>query len=448
MILARITARLKKRAGNRSRNGTGSRSEVFKSFDQNIYRGAIMARKSIVEEPPRPSVEEIPPQAALKPVYREPKRSGSLADLLSAMAVTWRGNAPGGVVVYNDLMPHLARAMTGFAGGVSGGFLIPPQWADGLWEKARNIDGPFARCRLFRTLRREFYLPGYTETSRADGARWGGVFGRWRGSGSAEIEALEGIASQPTAGQIQFECKRLMVYTAPISRDLAADAELLDSLLDLAVFSEFRYQINASMFTGNGENAPQGIIGSPATIVVAKDGGQAAGSISAKNIDNMWQALYGPCKQNAIWSANDDTMAIIDQIATANNWPQSIYLPQAVNGNQHPLIKGRPLVPAEQLPAAGTPGDLVLCDWSQYGFCYLTMRPKDGTVEDRDAGIRVEVGLPDDLIESSRSMHLLFDTDGIAYKWKLRADGKLLWGKPLLNANGFTVGPACIIAQR
>jgi len=399
-------------------------------------------RKTMVEPPPRASreVPEMPPWAT-RPRFEETKyRDAGLAELLSVMALTWRGGSEG-VARHDPVAYGLYRALSGYAGGVSGGFLLKPEWAEEIFDKARLLDGPLARCLIGKTQRREFYLPGFWETSRADGQRWGGVWGRWRGAGSAEIEALEGIASQPSMSMVNFEVKRLMVYTAPISRDLVADSTLFKPMMDTAVFGEFRFQIEAGMLTGQGENFPLGVVYSPATITVAKDSGQSSGTISTANIDGMWKAIYGPCRRNVTWHCNDDTQAAIDEVASAANWPQAVYLPQGVNGNAFPLIKGRPLISAEQLPAIGSPGDLVACDWSQYVFVYHLL---DNNVPDME----VAVGLPPDAVESTRSEHLLFDTDSIALKWKMRADGKLLWPKQLTNINGAQVGPCAIIAKR
>jgi HK97 family phage major capsid protein len=390
-----------------------------------------MARASLLDSPAPAAVSSSTPPA---------QPEGTLTELLSLLAASWGGSS-GGIAKHAPEVYDIARAMTGFAGGQSGSFLIKPEWANEVFDKVRSYQGPFGRCRLGRTRTKEVFLPAYWETSRADGLRYGGVFGQWRGGGAAETETLESIASQPAMALIGFEMKRLMVYTSPISRDLAADALLLDTMLDVAVFNEMRFELEWAMFLGNGANSPLGVIGSPATIVVAKDSGQTAGTITTTNIDSMWKSLYGPCRRNATWHANDDCLAAIDEVATTAGWPQATYLPQGVGGNPYPLIKGRPLLPAEQLPNIGTPGDLVLADWSQYSFILHIM--KGGAPE-----LEVAVGLPGDAIESTKSEHLLFDTDSVAYKWKLRGDGKLMWPKPITTKNGLTVGPCCVIAQR
>jgi HK97 family phage major capsid protein len=377
------------------------------------------------------------PVATLAPPPRPetPARTVGLENLMTLAGISWLGGNK-----YREESREISRAWTGSLGGPSGGYLLKPEWADVIWDKARERRGPFSRCLFVKTTSKEFYLPSFHETSRADGSRWGGVWGRWRGA--AETESLTtNVASQPAMAQIQFNMNRLLVYTAPISLDLVRDSTLLKPMLDLAVYEEFRFQCETAILTGSGAGQPQGVVSAEGCVTVAKDGGQSAGTISSTNLDGMWKALYGPCRRNACWYANDDTMLAIDEVATAFNWPQSVYLPQGAFGNDSPLIKGRPLLPSEALPAIGTPGDIVLCDFSQYLFVYHVMN-------DADSGIEMAIGMPGDSVESTESDHFLWDQNARAYRWKLRADGRLLFPSTITNKNGFTVGAACVIAQR
>jgi HK97 family phage major capsid protein len=393
-----------------------------------------MARASLLDNP-APATSSLPSSSS------GPAPEGSLAELLMLMAVSWRGNSHR-VARFAPEADQIMRAMVGYAGGASGGFLIRPEWADRVWDKAREYKGPLSRCILARTNTKEFFLPGFFETSRADGSRYGGVWAQWRGAGTAEVEDLLGrIGSQASMDLVNFQMRRLMIYTAPVSRNLVADTALFEPMMDTCVYNELRYQVEGALLTGSGQAGPQGVVNAPATITIPKDSGQIAGTITTTNIDNCWKSLYGPCRRNACWYANNDVTAALDEVASAGGWPQNVYLPQGVGGNEFPLIKGRPLVAAEQLPGLGTPGDLVLCDFSQYMFCYHVTR-------ENPSGFDVTVGLPGDAVEATASEHVLFDTDSIAFKWKLRADGRLLWPKPITTINGLTVGPACIIAQR
>jgi HK97 family phage major capsid protein len=359
--------------------------------------------------------------------------------------------------VRNRGLDHVARTMTGDIGGL-GGFTLKPEMADAAWDKARSVDGPFARCTLRTTSQREFRIPGFSETSRAAGYRWGGVLGTW-GLPETSVPA----SSQPATSLINFDMKRLLVYTAPISRDLLADTDLIVPLLSYASLSEIRFSIELAMVQGvvggpmgvtrAGGTGTDGSAAGRGVVQVAKSESQASGTINDTNITQMWSALYGPCKRNAIWCANDDTIDAIDDAATSYNWPESFYLPQGVGGNPFPLLKGRPLVPAEVCPVIGTPGDLVLADWSQYWFVMRRSTSGESTLAfdvaiPKNIGHQGIVALPEGVVEQRAADELFFNIDSVAFLWKMRADGQSIWSSTMANINGATVGWAAIIQQR
>jgi HK97 family phage major capsid protein len=360
------------------------------------------------------------------------------------MNTTWLGSARG-IAWHHPDMYTIHRAMVGFSGGTQGAYLIKPGWTDFILDKVREEDGPFAHCQFEFSPTREFNVLTYFETSRVDGQRWGGLQARWRGEGASEIESWSTMASNASLGVIELQMKRLMLYFGPISRAALADVENFERKFAEAIVREFRYNIEASMLTGKGMSDMLGIISSPACVVVPKDGGQAAGSISTTNIMNMWASLYGAAhsRDSVYWHANSGTMTALDKLASTFNWPDLIYIPAGKYGNKRAQIRGKPLVLMESLPQIGQPGDLVLCDWGEY---VVGMRPmlNSGPL----APMEVAIGLRPSLIEAGMSDQFLFDTDQVAFRFKLRGDGKLTWPKQLTLADGSTVGPAAIIAQR
>jgi HK97 family phage major capsid protein len=346
------------------------------------------------------------------------------------------------------------RTMSGdIGGGALGGFLIRPEWSNEFWDKARSIDGPLARCTLrFLSSGREWHLPGFSEGSRATGLRWGGISGSWRG------ETLQPPSTQPAAGDIVFVARDLKIRIGPISRDLLADSEFIAPFLSYAAHSEIRFALEQAMLR-SVPSGPTGVLGvdgvTPSRgVVLVPKGTTPAGQILSANIDAMWASLYGPCRRNAIWTANDDTMLIIDQAATVYNWPQSVYLPQGVGGNAWPLLKGRPLLSNEANPVAGSVGDLTLADWSQL-FC-LIRRPTGGSSLSVAMAPPADLGhlglsvLPEGSVETLMSDQApsVFDIDSAMFIFRLRADTQPIWSSVLTTATGATVGWSAVLAAR
>jgi HK97 family phage major capsid protein len=350
------------------------------------------------------------------------------------------------------LVAGLKRTLVGYS-GPSGGFLLPIGLGDSVLDRARMTDGCWARCSWMPVTTREWWYPVVNESSRTQAGRWGGFTSTW---GLDETHVPPPVDGK--VGRISFVQNRLLLYTV-ISADLFADSERARKWLDEMAIAELRYNIEWAMIHGPGTSTgsvvcPQGAIGAPSTIAVAKGSGQAAGTITAANIDAMWAAIYGPCKSMATWHANDATMQAIDGLATAGQWSESIYMPQGAYGNPYPLLKGRPLLMTECCPDLGTPGDLICADWSQYIMTYKKARPDESPLSfnfaapPADGFHRGAFGLPDDAVGGRLTFEKFYDSDEVAFLWKFRGDGHWIWSGTMTDGSGNTVSPCSVIAQR
>jgi HK97 family phage major capsid protein len=375
------------------------------------------------------------------------------------MALIAHTNSITDTVTRDQRMDVLHRTMSGIQGTL-GGFGIKPDFATSVWDQARTVDGPFARCRWGTCQAREFELPIFAGSSRQNGSRWGGALAAF---GLSEIQDLSTRAnSQPSLGNISFSMQPCAIYMSPISNDLLADTELVAPMLDYAAKAEIRYALEYSMIMGQtapstagplNTAGPQGVVSAPSTVVVAKDSGQASGTISITNINNLWGSIASGNKRTACWHMNDNTLAAIDDLAVSGNWPLSTYMPQGMYGNPFPLIKGRPALCTEVCPEIGTPGDLVCASWDDYMLILHRPKPSDSglafsIMQPADSGHLGVVGLPADSIESRRSDEFLFGMDATAFMYRLRIDGHWMWPGKMTDANGNSWGPAAILAQR
>ena len=345
-----------------------------------------------------------------------------------AQAHDWRGK------VRKDgerLLNTLTRALTETGGASSGGFIVPLMLWDDVIDKVRVLDGPSSRCRWGKTTTEECFVPGFNESKRSDGNRWGGIWGQWK----SETTDLSTIATQGSLASINFKMNRLVLYI-PISNDLLKDAMLFDTMANVMIYGEIKYQLDYALLLGNGVGMPMGVVNDQATIQVSN----GSGSVAAVDLDNMWKHLYAPAKKNSVWMMADDSMAAIDQAADTDNWPISLYTPAGVYGNPTPFLKGRPVICVEQLPAIGNTGSVVLCDWNEYLLMFRRLN-------DGDSGAELAAGLPQGLVEQTRSPHFLYDVDQTAIKIKVRCDGHLTWNRSITNNNSQSVSPCVILVH-
>lgn len=291
-----------------------------------------------------------------------------------------------------------------------GGTLIPPQFVKEVWDKARFRDTPFSRCRTITAVSNSGILPAISESSRVDGSRWGGLLGYWEG------EAQQILNNHPKLQDENFRLKKCTAMV-PCSTELFDDSALLDGFLSETVHKEFLFKTNDALINGTGTGIPLGVVNGPGTITVAKDTGQAARTISSSNIQNLWKQFHGPSRANGVFYCNEEFD--VDTLGLPTN-PLTGWM-----GEQPaPTLKGRYCLPLENCQAIGTPGDLVLGDWSQY-LCLF-------------GGLRRDI-----------SMHFRFDYHESYFRFVWRVDGQPLWQAPLTSIYGaLQKAPFLILAQR
>lgn len=314
---------------------------------------------------------------------------------------------------------RLIRAPLGANEGdpTSGGFAVPDIWAQD-WVPSVfagssiaplcstvQLDGPIANIKL----------AGVDESSRLDGSRFGGA----RAYMLAESDVI--ASSIPKTRLIEFTTKKMGVYL-PVTNELLADtsAAALNAFIRDVMAEEGGFLLSKQILTGSGVGQALGITNAPCTISVPKESGQSPATITQANVASMWSRLPLTSRQNACWIACEDAEAQIEQFAAP------LYMPAgSANGNEFPLLKGRPLLLAEQASQLGTLGDLILADFSQYRIYQAPPR-------------------------YALSVHKGFDLDQSAFRFILRFDGKPLYSSAVTSWNGsnITRSPFVTLAAR
>jgi HK97 family phage major capsid protein len=369
-------------------------------------------------------------------------RAPSLGELVGSMCEA--------VTVPDDIrrrtvLEGLQRTMVGYS-GAAGGFSLPVGMADDIWDRARQTDGPWARCHWWPVPTRLYWFPVVQEVSRAAGSRWGGFASTW---GLPEINMPAQTDGQ--IAQIEFVANRLLAYST-VSRDLWEDAEKLQRWLSYVAIAEFRYAIESAMILGvkPGDVGPQGVINAPSTVSVARASG---GAIASKDIDLLWAAIAPGDSEspNMVFHANKQTIELIDQLAISGAYPEGLYMRAGTSPwTPHATLKGKPLIPSVFCPAVGTAGDLIAVNWGAYVMTYRQRNPQDTTLSfqidlPQDVGHMGLVGMPADSVEQRVSSHRYFDQDMLALAFKWRGDGRFLWNTTSKDANGNAIGPAAVI---
>jgi HK97 family phage major capsid protein len=258
-------------------------------------------------------------------------------------------------------------------------------------------------------------IPGVDETSRAEGSRSGGFISVWQG------ESVPSTPSVTRSKLVEFIGKKLSIFTRA-TRELLNDAPMLEAYIQRGFAAEGAFKLELAALSGTGSGQPQGILNSPCLITVPKETGQAAATIVGENANKMWSRLPAPSRKRAVWLVNEDAEGQLENISGASG--AALYMPAGTGGNPYPLLKGRPVLVAEQCPALGTVGDIVLIDPSQY--------------------IVVDAGM-----NTALSVHARFDNDEVVFRFTWRIDGKGAYSTPITPYNGSsTRSPFVCLAAR
>ncbi len=287
----------------------------------------------------------------------QPRVSGEFAsftDYLKALVRAARGDATD---------RRLVRAPTGLSEGdpTAGGFLVPEVFAEDLVTSLYKSGQIGARCDRQTTTRpiADVVLPAVDETSRADGSRYGSVLAYW----ASEAETIS--STFPRWRRVAFAGYKLIGIGFATSETIA-DSPLFEAGLRDAFAQELGFAVDHVVLVGSGARQAVGVVSSPCTITVAKESGQAAATIVAANVLNMYDRLVADCRGRACWFVNPDcepqlrNLALVIGTAGAALWSWNS------DASPYPRLLGLPVISTEHNPALGTVGDIVLADLSAY----------------------------------------------------------------------------------
>ena len=316
------------------------------------------------------------------------------------------------------------KAPTGLSEGQpsEGGFLVQTDYATSLLEKVYADSSVVSRVTRMpiSANSNSIKIPAVSESSRADGSRFGGIRAYWLN------EAGTKTPSQPAFEQVALELKKL-IGLCYATDELLQDAPALESWVKMAFAKEFDFKITDAILNGDGAGKPLGIENAPCTLSVSAETSQAADTILFENIIKMWARLYAPCRPNAVWLISQDIEPQLFSMAMAvGTGGVPVYMPAGgISGAPYGTLMGRPVLPIEQCDNLGDVGDIILADLSQY-----IMIDKGG-------------------VQQASSIHVNFTTDETAFRFVYRVDGQPWWRSALTPFNGgSTQSPFINLAAR
>lgn len=305
-----------------------------------------------------------------------------------------------------------------------GGALVPDQFIATLLEK------PWAESPLLSQVQQipisqgnTIEIPYINETSRADGSRQGGI------RVYRKAEATQYTASTTAVGRLKLHAQKLTGLVYVTDELIKFSAISIESILSRMFSREFQWKIVDEMLNGTGGMEMLGILNAACKTTVAGENGQAAKTIVAENLVNMWSRLFAEVRGGAVWLINQDCLPqLMTLTIDSGTGSTPVYLPPGgYSQSPYGTIFGRPVLELEQCKTLGTEGDIYLAAFSEYVY---SPTPSG--------------------LEGASSVHLKFDYGETAFRFELYNDGRPWWSSYITPYSGSTnyLSPFVTLAVR
>jgi HK97 family phage major capsid protein len=261
---------------------------------------------------------------------------------------------------YGSLFQPWQKAALAESSGVTGGYVVPPDFYDQLLAigaeentfRQRAFVTPMASATL------QFpYLDITTVQSAGTSPFFGGVLAAWTAEAQTRTE------TEPQFKMMELKAQELSGYSVS-SNVLLQDAafgleKFLMRLFGKAVgwYEEFAF------LQGSGVGKPLGILNATAAIAVNRN---TAGHFYFPDVAGLLAHLLPPSYNRAVWYISPTVVSDLLQLKDGANRAIFLSIDQGVTKPPVWKLLNLPVVITEKLPALGTKGDVMLIDPSLY----------------------------------------------------------------------------------
>jgi HK97 family phage major capsid protein len=285
--------------------------------------------------------------------------------------------------------------------GSDGGFTVPTDFANNILTRVMGEESPLSRTDMYRVQGNGQVFP-YDDDEPWNSS---GIQAEWQGEAGSHTQR------KPLLQQKELRLRKLITLV-PLTDELMADSVAVGQYVSRKAADVIDFKVGEAVFRGTGAAQPLGFLNSAGTIEVAKEGSQVADTLIFPNVVKMWSRMYAPYRSRAVWFVSQTVEPELMQMAipgrtatgavTTNFGTGGVYLPAGTaGGSPFATLFGRPVIVTQHCEELGDKGDICLVALDQY----VAITKGSG-------------------IESATSMHLWFDQDVQALKFRMRLDGQ------------------------
>jgi HK97 family phage major capsid protein len=252
------------------------------------------------------------------------------------------------------------KAALGEASGVTGGYIVPPDFYNQLLaiaaEEATFRQYAFVQPMASATLQFPF-LDITTVQSAGVSPFFGGVQAYWTAEAQTRTE------TEPQFKMMELKANELSGYSVS-SNVLLQDAAFgLEKFLMTLFGKAVAWYEEYAFLQGNGVGKPLGVLNAPCALFTTR---VTAGHFNFGDIANMLAKLLPSSYTKARWYVSPSVVSDMLQLKDGNNRAIFISIDQGVTKPPVWKLLNLPVTITEKLPALGTKGDVLLVDPSLY----------------------------------------------------------------------------------
>lgn len=260
----------------------------------------------------------------------------------------------------SEFVAYGAKAAMAEGSGVTGGYIVPPEFANQLQrsvaEKAVMRPRAFVQPMASASLQLP-YLDVTTAQSAGTSPFFGGVSFQWT------EEAQNRSETEPQFKMLELKAPELSGY-AVSSNVLLQDAAFGLERFLLTLFGQaIAWYEDYAFLQGNGAGKPLGLLSAPCAVSVTRNTG---GSFVYADAAKMLSRLLPSSLATAIWVIHPYVWEKMVQLADSSG--RIVWVPNIGGAQDSPpgTLFGRPVLTSEKVPALGTKGDVILADPALY----------------------------------------------------------------------------------
>lgn len=322
---------------------------------------------------------------------------------------------------------EVRKAALAEGSGITGGYVVPPQFLNELMTIAAEDAFVEPRCKVIPMTNRTLTIPMLDlVTSGATGVSpyFGGIVATW------QPEAATIDETEPQFRQGTWTAWDLVMYTVSSNQLLMDNGIGLDALLT-QLFAQAMTWYKEYAFLrglGAGSSMPLGVLNAPATYTQLRNTSSrflladAAAMMSRLQV-RSWDSACWVMHQSVLPQLIQMVDAVASNTSPAGNrlvW-QNPVMPgdsgPVANKLPNAFLNGLPIFFTEKLPQLGTTGDVILVDFSHY-------------VVGNRLDMQIDV-----------SPHYLFRNNQLAWRVVARCDGQPWLSNTITDASGWVSSP-------